>query len=244
MQERWQYTDGCAAAQMSAGGLVSALTGVQHFDTLWVGWPGAPPAAAQQLPYSSSGSPQTTAGSRELAQHSSRLVACNQMPGQLAALQPCGCRPTGRRCAGVSTDSAADQTELTECLASEDCVPVMLDAKLVDLYYNGFCNSVLWSLFHYVPLNTDSRLSETRTLEFQWNAYQAANQRCAAQTAAAWVLLPAHFLVQQQVRTPACAAGMGRAASGASSVQKHAGRSTLDLRRVSSPPCAGLRTCC
>ena len=26
--------------QMSAGGLVSALTGVQHFDTLWVGWPG------------------------------------------------------------------------------------------------------------------------------------------------------------------------------------------------------------
>ena len=28
--------------QMSAGGLVSALTGVQHFDTLWVGWPGGP----------------------------------------------------------------------------------------------------------------------------------------------------------------------------------------------------------
>ena len=27
-------------SQMSAGGLVSALTGVQHFDTLWVGWPG------------------------------------------------------------------------------------------------------------------------------------------------------------------------------------------------------------
>ena len=78
----------------------------------------------------------------------------------------------------MSTDDPADQAELAECLAVEDCVPVMLDAKLVDLYYNGFCNSVLWSLFHYVPLNTDSRLSETRTLEFQWAAYQSANRRC------------------------------------------------------------------
>ena len=35
----------------------------------------------------------------------------------------------------------------------------------VDLHYNGFCNSVLWQLFHYVPLNMDSKLSETRTLQ-------------------------------------------------------------------------------
>ena len=35
----------------------------------------------------------------------------------------------------------------------------------VDLHYNGFCNSVLWQLFHYVPLNIDSKLSETRTLQ-------------------------------------------------------------------------------
>ncbi len=46
----------------------------------------------------------------------------------------------------------------------------------VDLHYNGFCNSVLWQLFHYVPLNTDTKLSETRTLQFQWNAYQDANR--------------------------------------------------------------------
>ena len=26
--------------QLSAGGLVSALSGVQGFDTMWVGWPG------------------------------------------------------------------------------------------------------------------------------------------------------------------------------------------------------------
>lgn len=46
----------------------------------------------------------------------------------------------------------------------------------VDLHYNGFCNSVLWQLFHYVPLNTDTKLSETRTLQFQWIAHQEANR--------------------------------------------------------------------
>jgi len=56
----------------------------------------------------------------------------------------------------------------------------------VDLHYNGFCNSVLWQLFHYVPLNTDTKLSETRTLQFQWNAYQDAN-RCRL-----WALLLSH----------------------------------------------------
>ena len=48
-----------------------------------------------------------------------------------------------------------------------------------DLHYNGFCNSVLWQLFHYVPLNMDSKLSETRTLQFQWAAHQEANRRFA-----------------------------------------------------------------
>ena len=44
-------------------------------------------------------------------------------------------------------------------------MPVYLDPKVFDLHYNGFCNSVLWQLFHYVPLNMDSKLSETRTLQ-------------------------------------------------------------------------------
>ena len=37
------------------------------------------------------------------------------------------------------------------------CIPPpknsYLDQKTCDLHYNGFCNSVLWQLFHYVPLN-------------------------------------------------------------------------------------------
>ena len=51
--------------------------------------------------------------------------------------------------------------------------PVERGTAQVDLHYNGFCNSVLWQLFHYVPLNIDSKLSETRTLQFQWAAHQA-----------------------------------------------------------------------
>lgn len=38
---------------------------------------------------------------------------------------------------------------------------------------------MLWQLFHYVPLNTESKLSETKTLQKQWAAYQAANQAFA-----------------------------------------------------------------
>ncbi len=48
----------------------------------------------------------------------------------------------------------------------------------VDLHYNGFCNSVLWQLFHYVPLNMDSKLSETRTLQVQPSCHTALLKAC------------------------------------------------------------------
>ena len=81
--------------------------------------------------------------------------------------------------AGIFLPTGRERDALTRTLAAKSCLPVFLDAKTIDLYYNGFCNSVLWSLFHYVPLQTDSRLSETRTLQFQWDAYQEANRRFA-----------------------------------------------------------------
>ena len=52
----------------------------------------------------------------------------------------------------------------------------------MDLYYNGFCNGVLWQLFHYVPVQNDFKLSETRTLEQQWHAYVEANELFAEAT--------------------------------------------------------------
>lgn len=44
-----------------------------------------------------------------------------------------------------------------------------------DSHYNGFCNSVLWQLFHYVPLNMDTKLSESQMVFHQWEAYKVAN---------------------------------------------------------------------
>lgn len=66
--------------------------------------------------------------------------------------------------AGVYVDEGPDRDKLTRALAKENYIPVYLDQRTVDLHYNGFCNSVLWQLFHYVPLNMDSKLSETRCL--------------------------------------------------------------------------------
>ena len=60
----------------------------------------------------------------------------------------------------------------------------------VDLHYNGFCNSVLWQLFHYVPLNMDSKLSETRTLQVQWSSKPAPSEHCNT----TWIRCPSSVL--------------------------------------------------
>lgn len=62
---------------------------------------------------------------------------------------------------------------LRDCHASE---PVWLPKDTLDLHYNGFCNAVLWQLFHYVPVQMDFRLAEAPTLQQEWGAYQAANE--------------------------------------------------------------------
>lgn len=77
---------------------------------------------------------------------------------------------------GVYIEDSPERDNLTVALEQDGYSPVYLDQKTCDLHYNGFCNSVLWQLFHYVPLNIDSKLSETRTLQFQWAAHQLANR--------------------------------------------------------------------
>ncbi len=80
---------------------------------------------------------------------------------------------------GVYIEEGPDRDDLATTLARDHYVPVFLDPRLLDLHYNGFCNSVLWQLFHYVPLNIDSKLQETQTLQVQWQAHQEANRRFA-----------------------------------------------------------------
>ena len=59
-------------------------------------------------------------------------------------------------------------------LVKTTCAAVLYCLSQLDLYYNGFCNSVLWQLFHYVPLNIDSwqKMAEHRAMQMQWQAYQ------------------------------------------------------------------------
>lgn len=82
---------------------------------------------------------------------------------------------------GIYVRPGKDREALTQILNQEGYVPVWLDPQLLDLYYNGFCNSVLWQLFHYVPLNLDSwqHMTEHHTVQMQWQAYQSSNQKFA-----------------------------------------------------------------
>ncbi|XP_024377190.1 alpha,alpha-trehalose-phosphate synthase [UDP-forming] 1 isoform X2 [Physcomitrium patens] len=78
--------------------------------------------------------------------------------------------------AGVSVHDERGRASLTEALALKGCVPVFLDDDTVDQYYNGYCNNVLWPLFHYIGLPQADRLAATRSLDSQYAAYQHANK--------------------------------------------------------------------
>eukprot|EP00210_Caulerpa_lentillifera_P001463 g1404.t1 len=102
----------------SAGGLVSALRGVQHCLTKWIGWP------------------------------------------------------------GVFIEEGPDRDDLSAKLKEKNFIPVWLDSDLISGFYNGYCNNILWPLFHYVPLSTESwhSLAGSTSMENEWKAYQTANK--------------------------------------------------------------------
>lgn len=64
----------------------------------------------------------------------------------------------------------ADKPTIELVLRSDySALPVYLDDELVDRHYNGFCNEILWPLFHYHP-------SEVVLNNDNWIAYREANQ--------------------------------------------------------------------
>ncbi|GER24546.1 trehalose-6-phosphate synthase, partial [Striga asiatica] len=105
--------------EISVGGLVSALLGINEFEARWIGW------------------------------------------------------------AGVNVPDEIGQRTLTEALAEKRCIPVFLDEEIVHQYYNGYCNNILWPLFHYLGLPQEDRLATTRSFQSQFAAYKEANQMFA-----------------------------------------------------------------
>ncbi|KAI4298191.1 hypothetical protein L6164_031779 [Bauhinia variegata] len=78
--------------------------------------------------------------------------------------------------AGVNVTDEVGQRTLTKALAEKKCIPVFLDEEIVHQYYNGYCNNILWPLFHYLALPQEDRLATTRSFQSQFDAYKKANQ--------------------------------------------------------------------
>ena len=125
-------------------------------------------------------------------------------------------RPVGAARGRVTRTAARPRPAVQRCVAPPATgawpatSPYHTPGAQVDLHYNGFCNSVLWQLFHYVPLNIDSKLSETRTLQFQWAAHQARRPRLAppCRGPARALAQPAHLRSAKPTLTlPHCAGG-------------------------------------
>ncbi|KAM1805271.1 hypothetical protein ACFX12_031044 [Malus domestica] len=81
--------------------------------------------------------------------------------------------------AGVNVPDEIGQKALTRALAEKRCIPVFLDEEIVHQYYNGYCNNILWPLFHYLGLPQEDRLATTRSFQSQFAAYKKANQMFA-----------------------------------------------------------------
>lgn len=81
--------------------------------------------------------------------------------------------------AGVNVPDEIGQRALTKALAEKRCIPVFLDEEIVHQYYNGYCNNILWPLFHYLGLPQEDRLATTRSFQSQFAAYKKANQMFA-----------------------------------------------------------------
>lgn len=74
---------------------------------------------------------------------------------------------------GIASDDLTerDRENISSELAKSNCYPVFMTRRQIDEFYNGYCNSILWPLFHDSPISADSLAHE----EQWWKAYQRIN---------------------------------------------------------------------
>ncbi len=65
-----------------------------------------------------------------------------------------------------------NKAEVKAVLEGEHCLPLFLDADLIDKFYDGFSNATLWPLFHYFTEYAVFKQSF-------WKAYKLVNERFA-----------------------------------------------------------------
>lgn len=75
---------------------------------------------------------------------------------------------------GVASEEVSEDEKLAIAsrLAEDNCYPVFLTKAQLENYYSGYSNSVLWPLFHNMPV--DSEVDDTH-----WKAYRTVNQAFA-----------------------------------------------------------------
>jgi trehalose 6-phosphate synthase/phosphatase len=73
--------------------------------------------------------------------------------------------------------AAGQLSELERRFGEQRLVPVHLPPEEVERYYRGYCNGVLWPLFHYLLHQLPRRVEA-------WDAYESANERFAEAVAA------------------------------------------------------------
>ncbi|WOL11113.1 alpha,alpha-trehalose-phosphate synthase [Canna indica] len=78
--------------------------------------------------------------------------------------------------AGLNVPDSLGQSTLKDALAEQGCVPIFLDEELVKLYYAGFCNNIIWPLFHYLVLPQNDQLMVAHSFGSQFEAYKRVNQ--------------------------------------------------------------------
>ncbi|KAE8804668.1 Alpha,alpha-trehalose-phosphate synthase [Hordeum vulgare] len=86
---------------------------------------------------------------------------------------------------GISVPEA-DRSSITEKLLTERCVPVFLNEEMMDKYYSGYCNNILWPLFHYLGLPQGYKFNKAKDFESQLKSYTEANQMFADTVSEIW----------------------------------------------------------
>lgn len=76
---------------------------------------------------------------------------------------------------GIPSDglTPADKEKIVAELAKHNYIPVFLSRNQIDNFYNGYSNSVLWPLFHSLPL----KHREDEQMDKWWGAYQSVNRK-------------------------------------------------------------------
>lgn len=80
-----------------------------------------------------------------------------------------------------------DEFNQTSSSAEINIVPLFLNNKTEDLYYNGFCNSVVWPLFHYFPSFSEYNVDYYRAYEDINRSFATAIKSIAKETDLVWI---------------------------------------------------------